>query len=63
MADEPIQVGKWAVAYDRKNEATMFRFDFLDRGPLIFQFPKDEAQAFAKAILAQHQNPPPSRLS
>lgn len=63
MTDEIIQVGKWAVALERRGEGTMLRFDFSDTTPLTFLIPKDDAQKIAEAILSQYKNAPATKLN
>lgn len=53
-----IKVGKWAVGMDRNTGDTIIRFEFLDRAPLEFLVPKEQATEIARAMLDQSSGAP-----
>jgi hypothetical protein len=65
MASDLVLVGKWSIGYALDAPITGFTLlqcEFTHRKPLTLAFRPEDAVTIAKAILVQHENPPP-RLS
>jgi hypothetical protein len=64
----PIEVtivGKWSVGFSKSNGLTILSFEFADRPPINLAVQQDQAEAIAKAILAQIKTMPtePSQMN